>query len=147
MGFSTNSLGATATPYLPTFKGEIDMTTGIFQQLALDLLVNGVRTGNSAIIEAYWDLMYLYKFGIFKIEPGIPRIIGPDPLPIFSTQDQNFLLFELINFAAGDPQPESSLKTNVFSSQVRLTAVKALRERLTSAVKLADVEITRLTKC
>jgi hypothetical protein len=140
-------LGETATPYLPKFKGEIDMVTDIFRQVALNLLVHGVQTGNSTIIEAYWDLMYIYKFGLWKIpEIRIPPGHGPDPSPILSTQDHNFLLFELVNSVAGDPEPQPNLKTNVFSNKVRLAAVKGLRERLASAVKLADVEITRLTR-
>ena len=123
------------------------MATDLFRTIALHLLVHGVQTRNPVIIEAYWDLMYIYKFGIWKIpEPIIPKIGGPDPSPISITQDHNLLLFELVNLVAGDPEPQPNLKTDVFSNKVRLAAVKALRERLVSAVKLADLEMTRLTK-
>jgi len=133
------------------------------RHVAIQLLASGLQEGNprrrASILEAYWDLMYLYRFGlpvpVTVPEIHFPPIPGPDPLPISIARDHSLLLFELVNLVVGDPEPEPvlvgdpepqpNLKT-FLGREARLAAVKALHERLTRAVKLADVEITRLTK-
>jgi hypothetical protein len=111
------------------------MATNYFRYVIFPLLVDGLRA-EGKLADAYWDLMYIRKFGVWRIpDLDVPKIGGPDP------EDYNLLLFDLIDHVSGDPEPQP----NLFSKKVRLAAVKSLRERLVSAVKLADVEIKRLT--
>jgi hypothetical protein len=126
-----------------------------FRQLTLDLLVGAIRHPNATIrrqlAEAFWDLQYLYKFGIPKLPP--PEGIGPypprpqpDPSPLDRIRVHEELLLGLVDVFDGDPNPEPNLQGILRDKGIRLAAAKALSQRLTGALQGLNKEIARLER-
>ena len=127
----------------------------IIRQVALDLLVGAVRNEDSRVrrelVELFWDLQYIYRF-------GVPRVPSPDiPLPVPSIlqlaldsseriQLHQEVLLGLLDEIAGDPSPQPSLQNILYDQQVRLAAAKGLNQRLEFALKQVNQEIERLEK-
>ena len=103
----------------------------IIQNVAGDLLVKSLS--DTSLRDAYWDLMYIYKFGLPEIP--VPEIKGPfppepqpDPSPIdlsgLNTLTQHDPEPQPAVFGDPDPQPNISLFENGaldnFSQDVQL---------------------------
>ena len=125
------------------------------RQVATDLLVHAVRESNSELLRLYWELMYLYRFGLPKIPPLFdPNRPAPDPVPDSIYIDSR--VFDSIIAKAvhdpgfgtlfGDPTPQPNLD-QFGGVRVRLDAAQALCKRLVVAVKELEHEIAELTKC
>lgn len=104
---------------------------------AISLLVRGE-------IELYWDLMYLYKY-------GLPQIQGPilipyaEPTPMLEWQrETDALLFDLISIAAGDPSPQPSLQAALQDRATRLEAAKGAYLHHEEALGALEQEISAL---
>jgi hypothetical protein len=132
------------------------MLDQVIRSLALDLIAGAVRHPDPAIrarlAEAFWDLQYLYRFGIPKIS-GIellPRTFppepGPDPFPINRLKLHEDLIFDLARAVLNDPDPEPNITSVVGSKVARLAGARSLSKRLAAAQKLLAKEIERLEK-
>ncbi|MDR4516319.1 MAG: hypothetical protein MRK00_02850 [Nitrosomonas sp.] len=103
----------------------------IIQNVAGSLLVKSLT--DTSLRDAYWDLMYIYKFGLPEIP--VPEIKGPfppepqpDPSPIELSVPNSLLKHDPdpqpAVFGDPDPQPNISLVENElfdnFSQDVQL---------------------------
>jgi len=127
------------------------MLEQFIRRLSLDLMVEAVRhtdpTARKQFAEVYWDLLYLYRFGLPRIT-GLDKLPGPfppqpqpDPLPMARISVLEEAVFHLAGAAFGDPEPEP----NIFSSKaIRLAGAKNLSARLATAQRRLNAEIARL---
>lgn len=112
----------------------------IIKQTALYQLLG---QGNAA---AYWDLMYLSKFGLPKIDG--PHL--PSPLdPVKSTLADEValhrdILFSLVDALAGDPTPQPNLQSLLADKAARLAGAKRAIERFEGAIKSIKYELAEL---
>lgn len=123
------------------------------RQTALEQLVAAVRHPDPKIrnlyAEMFWDLQYLYKFGIPRTPPlelttPFPPQPQPDPLPIDRLRLHEEILVGLVSAFDGDPDPEPSLEAVLRNRSIRLTAAKNLSERLSTAMQQLNKEIAGL---
>jgi hypothetical protein len=123
------------------------MLAHIIRRLALEALAGRPHSRLS-----FWDLKYIYHFGVPKIPPTepapIPWPVGPEPDPDptslarrVATLEQ--LVFELIDVPS-DPTPQPS-KSFLLNRELRLESVKRLTEQFETAVKQLGEEQRRLT--
>lgn len=97
----------------------------------------------------FWDLQYLYKFGIPRIPPPelaipFPPQPQPDPSPIDRLRLHEEILVGLVGVVDGDPDPEPNLGAILRNRSIRLNAAKNLSQRLNIAIQQLDKEILRL---
>ena len=134
------------------------MIEQIIRRYILDLLSFGAQTGSQGIrreiVESFWDLQYLYRFGIPEIPSPLPPK-GPetDPNPADQIYLRDDLIFELTNAMLdvgnvrprrGDPSPQPSLISKLGQTEFRIAGAKKLAERLSKAQALLSEEIIRL---
>jgi hypothetical protein len=134
----------------------------IIQRLALHLLVkcaqewwdwyNGGQVGpEPKCPEYYWDLMYLYRFGLPKIlgleELDIMRWWNrpqPDPLPFWNSGIESLFL-DVLDAALGDPHPQPYILREIYgNTDARLNSVKKLSVFYENALVRLNEELTRL---
>lgn len=132
------------------------MLDNIIRRTALELLVGAVRHPEPKVrdllAEMFWDLQYIYRFGIPRIPPAeipfpFPPQPQPDPSPINRLQLHEELLIGLVDFAAGDPDPEpniNNIEGILKNPSIRLAAAKNLLQRLNTATEKLNKEIARL---
>lgn len=121
----------------------------IFQRVALALLVYCTREELNCA--AYWDLMYVYKFGLPKIplleELDLLRWWNrprPDPSP-FENTGIDSLLLEVVGVALGDPNPQPNVLANIYgNTAVRLDSVKRLGVFYQNTLAQLNLERERL---
>lgn len=129
----------------------------LFRQITLDLLGGALSHPSAAarrqFAEAFWDLQYLYKFGIPKLPPPEPGIIGPypprpqpDPSPFDRLHLHEQILLGLVDVLDGDPDPQPNLQNVLRDKGIRLAAARALSQRLTTAVQGLSKELARLER-
>ncbi len=126
------------------------MLNEIVKQAAFDLLVQGIRENRSEVAELFWDLQYIYKFGIFSI----PVAQDPTPTPVRSVlvnpdrlQLHEDILIALIDVLLGDPTPQPNLpnvSSILFNRNIRISAIKRVISKLEDALLQANEEIKRL---
>lgn len=124
------------------------MTINLTRQVALGLLVRGVTERDEELIRLFWDLQYLYKFGLPEIVPSeIPvdfNIPQPDPSPIDRIQVNETILSQLVDVVAGDPSPQPSIQSILKDTNIRLSSAKNFAQNLNSALKMVNSEIQEL---
>lgn len=125
------------------------MLDAFIRETALHLLVVAVREGDPAarrrLAGLYWDLMYIYRFGIPRVEIPNPSGPLPNPSPIDRTRIHEEVLFGLLDAVdRGDTDPEPSITGILTDKSIRLSAAKNLTVRLTTAQQLLSREIARL---
>jgi hypothetical protein len=121
----------------------------IFQRVALAMLVHCVRT--ESICEAYWDLMYVYKFGLPQIPlPAELDILRwwnkprPDPPPI-DYPGIEVLFLDVVGVALGDPNPQPNVLREIYgNTAVRLDSVKRLSVFYENTLTQLNLERERL---
>ncbi|NER51292.1 MAG: hypothetical protein F6J92_32415 [Symploca sp. SIO1A3] len=136
------------------------MLDNIVKQTALALLVRAVRDPDPKVreelIRLFWDLQYIYRFGI----PEIPNLIRnldptptptiplpqpqPDPSPIDRLMIHEEILFGLIDIFKGDPSPDPNIAGVLRNTEIRLKAAKDLSQRLNTAMVGLNKEIESL---
>ena len=98
----------------------------------------------------FWDLQYIYKFGLPEmIPPTIPvdfNVPKPDPSPIEMIQVNQYILSQLVDVVAGDPSPQPSLQSILKDTNVRLSSAKSFAKKLNKALKTVKLEIEELEK-
>lgn len=129
------------------------MLNDLIRRLALELLVGAVRHPDpkvrSQLAELFWDLQYIYRFGIPKIPPlelqrPWPPQPQPDPSPIDRLGLHEDILMGLVDIYAYDPTSETNLSSVLRDRTIRLAAAKGLTQRLNTALQQLDKEIARL---
>lgn len=130
------------------------MLETLIKGVALDLIAGVLRhpdpSARRKFAEAYWDLQYLYRFGIPKISgiDELPRPFPPEPRPhpspIDRTKIHEEVLFGLAKALLMDPEPEPNISSVFGDKAVKLAAAKNLSQRLLAAEKLLTKEIARL---
>jgi hypothetical protein len=125
------------------------MLDSIIREMTLDLIVGAVRHHDPAerrrLAGLYWDLMYIYRFGILRVPIPNPSAPLPNPSPEGRVRVHEEVLFGLLDTVdRGDPDPEPSITTLVANKSIRLSAAKALAVRLTTAQQQLGKEIERL---
>jgi hypothetical protein len=115
------------------------MLNQIIRRTALSLLVRGE-------IGLYWDLVYIYKYGLPKIEWPFPSPFEePTPTPTIEWQrETDALLFDLVNIVAGDPSPQPSLQALLNDRGPRLDAAKRAYQQHEEALGALEQEIELL---
>jgi hypothetical protein len=137
------------------------MLDSIIKQTALALLVRGV--GNEQAAKLFWDIKYLYLFGI----PEIPNLIPnpelppqpfpapvipfppqpqPDPSPIDRLRINEDILFDLIDIFDEGFSSQSGIAGVLRNTEIRLKAANELYQRLNTAMEGLKKEIERLEK-
>lgn len=123
------------------------MLPQIIRRLALEALAGRAPAGLS-----FWDLKYIYHFGLPTIPPTVPAPIpwptGPEPDPdptslakrVATLED---LVFDLIDVPQ-DPSPQPS-RVVLLNRELRLQSVRRLTEQFETAVKQLSEEEKRLT--
>jgi len=125
------------------------MFANVIRWYTFQILIWGLRTGRNDVIEAYWDLVYLYKFGLPEIKVDLvipwPPQPQPDPSPLYGSLVRDSLLLDMLDLAMGDPnpQPDSFIKL-LGNNQIRLTAVKKLIDHYRKVIPQITAEIQRL---
>ena len=122
------------------------MLAQIIRRLALEALAGRADIGLS-----FWDLKYIYHFGIPKLPPTVPVPVpwpGPQPDPDPTSLAQRVeilegLVFDLID-VPDDPSPQPS-KSVLLNRELRLESVKRLTTQFETAVKQLKEEQQRLT--
>ncbi len=125
-------------------------TINLVRRTALELLIRGVTKNDDELILFFWDLQYLYKFGLPEIvPPEIPVDFNdpqPDPSPIERLQVNESILSQLIDVVAGDPSPQPSLQSVLKDTNIRLSSAKKFAENLNNSLKMVNLEIEELEK-
>jgi hypothetical protein len=123
------------------------MLAEIIRRLALESLAGRGPTGIS-----FWDLKYIYHFGIPKLPPTEPapvpwpRVPQPDPDPTSLAARVTILeqlVFDLIDVPA-DPTPQPS-KSVLVNRELRLESVRRLTEQFETGLKQLHEEQKLLT--
>lgn len=128
------------------------MIDQLIRGMALDLSVAAVRHPDRPVREEsarlFWDLQYLYRFGVFRVpESPLPiPVPQPDPPPGARLRVHEDLLFDLLSAALGDPNPQPNIPGVLGNRQVRLAAAKDASKRLAAAQQMLNREIARLEK-
>lgn len=130
------------------------MLDSIIKQTALGLLVRAVQDPDPKVREElsqlFWDLQYIYRFGIPKIPTPelfpipvrpFPPQPQPDPSPIDRLRINEEILFGLIDTFDGDPSPQPNITGVLRNTKIRLKAAKALSQRLNTAMEGLKKEI------
>lgn len=129
------------------------MLSDIIRRTALEQLVAAVRHPNARVrdlyAEMFWDLQYLYKFGIPRVPPPeltipFPPQPQPDPSPVDRLRLHEELLVGLVSAIDGDPEPQPNLEAILRNRSIRLNAAKNLSQRLNTAMQQLNKEILRL---
>jgi hypothetical protein len=107
-----------------------------------------------ALAEAYWDILYIYRFGLPKIPVG--ELEGPSPFqsqpqtepsPMSGSFVRDFMLLDVLEHAMGDPHPQpDSFITLLGNKQMRITSARNLRDHLKKAIPQLEAEVKRLEK-
>lgn len=136
------------------------MLNQLIRQVALGILVKAAREQNPDLARYFWDLKYLYEFGLEpppEAVPDIPFPPGPqpDPVPFRQLGIHAEVLFGLADLVAdqavagtgaGDPSPQPNLGFVLTNPDPRLDAAKHVQQRLKKAVGHLEEEIHRLEK-
>ena len=121
------------------------MLNQVIASSALGLIARIVREGDESLVPYFWDLMYLYRYGLGHLQiphSPIPPLPTPDPSPPREVHDR--LLFELFNALLGDPNPQPNLVGMLGAREARLAGAKALQSRVNTAQQHLAAEIGRL---
>lgn len=95
------------------------MLNEIIKRTALEQLVAAVNHPDPRVrnlyAEMFWDLQYLYKFGIPRVPPPeltvpFPPQPQPYPSPIDRLRLHEQILVGLVSAIDGDPDPEPNLE-------------------------------------
>jgi hypothetical protein len=123
--------------------------------LTLDMLAGAARHPDPKVrlelAEMYWDLKYIYLFGIPKNPvPDLPipwpPEPQPDPSPWKRMQLHEDILVSLIDSTSGEPDPQANINSVLRDPRIRLEAASGLHKRLNLAVEQLALEIKRLEK-
>ena len=129
----------------------------ILAYIAQRVGAEGVPPGNPStlpqwlkdLLEAYWDIVYWYRFGLPKIPIPDPEGPLPGPSPVSGSGNfvRDFLLLDILEHAMGDPhpQPNSWIQT-LGNKQIRITAAVNLRDQLKAAIPQLEAEVERLER-
>src|SRR5688500_10570211 len=126
------------------------MLDQMIRKIALDLLAEPIRPSSRAkLIEAFWELQYLNRFGLLKV-PDLALLkasrLGLDPSPSASTGstvDEDVLIKQPID--QPESQPVTSDIADVLDDKfLRLAGAKRLLEQLVAAKDLLSQEIVSL---
>ncbi|HBL13324.1 MAG TPA: hypothetical protein DD379_18370 [Cyanobacteria bacterium UBA11162] len=129
------------------------MLNDLIRQQALEWLVGAIRHPDpkvrNLLAELFWDLQYIYRFGIPKIPPAELQIPWPpqpqpDPSPLDRLRLHENILMGLVDIYAYEPDPETNLSYVLRDRTIRLTAAKGLSQRLNTALQQLDKEIAQL---
>jgi hypothetical protein len=101
------------------------------------------------VLVLFWDLQYLYKYGIVTdLTPSLPHstpFADPTPTPVLERLGfHDELLFNMMGALADDPEPEPGILSVLGNREIRLVAAKGLAERLESGLESVKAEIDRL---
>lgn len=129
------------------------MLNDIIRQTALEQLAAAVRHRDPRVrdlyAEMFWDLQYLYKFGIHRTSP--PELNVPfgdpshgDPSPTDRLRLHEEILVGLVSAVDDELDPQSNLEAVLRNRNIRLSAAKNLYERLNTAIEQLEKEIARL---
>lgn len=112
----------------------------IIKQTALYQLLG---RGNAA---AYWDLIYLYRFGLPKVEgPHFPNPLDPVKAPIADEVAlHRDILFSLVDGLAGDPTPQPNLVGLLADRAPRLQGARRALKRHEDAIVRIRSDIAAL---
>jgi hypothetical protein len=126
---------------------EIPMLAQIVRRLALEALAD-LRPRELS----FWDLKYIYHFGIPKLPPTMPAPVpwppGPQPDPDPTSLAARVaileqLVFDLIDVPA-DPSPQPA-KSVLLNRELRLESVRRLTEQFETGLKQLNEEQKQLT--
>lgn len=130
------------------------MLNDIIRQTALEQLAAAVRHQDPKLrdlyAEMFWDLQYVYKFGIHRTLPpelnvpfSSPTQGGTSPTDRLRLHEEILVgLVSAVDDELDDPQ--SNLEAVLRNRSIRLAAAKNLSERLNTAIEQLDREIARL---
>jgi hypothetical protein len=123
------------------------MLDAILRRLALEALAGRAPSGIG-----FWDLQYLYRFGVPTIPSAVfSRLTIPPVQPDTNelaerVQLHEEILFTLVSPTANDLNPQPSLEAVVGDRAARLEAARGLATRLELGLKQVSLEIQRLEK-
>lgn len=104
-------------------------------------------TKRLAITQAYWELRYLYEFGLFPPDADasdiqLPERTWPDPSPETSIG----ILFDMLDALSGNPNPEPAISSVLKNKAARLAAAKAVAKRMRAAHAVVSAEVARVAR-
>jgi hypothetical protein len=128
---------------------EVNMLANLIRWYTFQMLIGAIRTRRNHFIEAYWDLVYIYRFGLpdLKVELQIPwpPQPQPDPSPEYWNFGHDILLLDILDLVMGDPNPQPSSWIKLLgSSQFRIAAATNLLNHFKLAIPQLEAEIQRL---
>jgi hypothetical protein len=125
------------------------MLANLIRGYTFQILIWGLRTGREDILEHYWTLVYLYRYGLPEIKDELPILWPPQPQPDPSPEHWSFgsdiLLLDILDLFLGDPNPHPNSWIRLLGSpQLRLTAATNLLNHFKAAIPRLDAEVQRL---